>query len=302
MSISAFSGPVISFGQAPFADYNPELGPSLFYAGAGLLDPRPFYTYEPGQASGNVVAGFLGITRILTVNQVPSTLSATNIALAQAPTSGTALTLTAGTGVTGSVTITSASTNSQVTGLLALDGAAGRVSYGSVGTIQLWDPTKALSRNVRITSVGNDSSATFTVKGYDIYGYPMTETITGANAGIASGAKAWKYIASITPAGTLSGSNVSVGTGDVYGFPIYSASLNPGADADVSISWAGAAITSATGYTAGVTTTATATTGDVRGTYATQSASNNSNRLLVTQSPSLANISSVTGLFGVTQF
>ena len=302
MSISAFSGPVISFGQAPFADYNPELGPSLFYAGAGLLDPRPFYTYEPGQASGNVVAGFLGITRILTVNQVPSTLSATNIALAQAPTAGTALTLTAGTGVTGSVTITSASTNSQVTGLLALDGAAGRVSYGSVGTIQLWDPTKALSRNVRITSVGNDSSATFTVKGYDIYGYPMTETITGANAGIASGAKAWKYIASITPAGTLSGSNVSVGTGDVYGFPIYSASLNPGADADVSISWAGAAITSATGYTAGVTTTATATTGDVRGTYATQSASNNSNRLLVTQSPSLANISSVTGLFGVTQF
>jgi len=302
MSISAFSGPVISFGQAPFADYNPELGPSLFYAGAGLLDPRPFYTYEPGQASGNVVAGFLGITRILTVNQVPSTLSATNIALAQAPTAGTALTLTAGTGVTGSVTITSASTNSQVTGLLALDGAAGRVSYGSVGTIQLWDPTKALSRNVRITSVGNDSSATFTVKGYDIYGYPMTETITGANAGIASGAKAWKYIASITPAGTLSGSNVSVGTGDVYGFPIYSASFNPGADADVSISWAGAAITSATGYTAGVTTTATATTGDVRGTYATQSASNNSNRLLVTQSPSLANISSVTGLFGVTQF
>jgi hypothetical protein len=302
MSISAFSGPVISFGQAPFADYNPELGPSLFYAGAGLLDPRPFYTYEPGQASGNVVAGFLGITRILTVNQVPSTLSATNIALAQAPTAGTALTLTAGTGVTGSVTITSASTNSQVTGLLALDGAAGRVSYGSVGTIQLWDPTKALSRNVRITSVGNDSSATFTVKGYDIYGYPMTETITGANAGIASGAKAWKYIASITPAGTLSGSNVSVGTGDVYGFPIYSASFNPGADADVSLCWAGAAITSATGYTAGVTTTATATTGDVRGTYATQSASNNSNRLLVTQSPSLANISSVTGLFGVTQF
>jgi len=302
MSISAFSGPVISFGQAPYADYNPELGPSLFYAGAGLLDPRPFYTYEPGQNFGNVVGGFLGFTRILTVNQVPSAISATNIAASQTPTAGTALTLTAGTGVTGGVSIVNASTNTTVTGLLALDGAAGVVSFGSAGTVQIWDPTKALSRNVRITSVGNDSAATFTVKGYDIYGYPMSETITGANAGVASGAKAWKYIASITPAGTLSGSAVTVGTGDVYGFPLYSASFVPGADVDVSLSWNGAGITSTTGYTAGVTTSpATSTTGDVRGTYAVQSASDGTKRLVLTQSPSLTNISSITGLFGVTQ-
>ena len=301
MSISAFSGPVISFGQSPYGlDYNPEIGPSLFYGGVGILDPRPFYTYEQGQDFGNVAAGFLGTTRIMTINQVPSALSATNIATSQTPVSGTAITLTAGTGVTGAVSITNASTGTAVTGLLALDGAAGRVSFGSAGTIQLWDPTKALSRNVRITTAASDT-AVYTVKGYDLYGYPMTENITANGATTVSGVKAWKYIASITPVGTV-GATVTVGTGDVYGFPIYSATYIIGTDADVSISWNGAAITSTTGYTAGVTTTATATTGDVRGTYAVQSASDATKRLVVTQSPSLANIASITGLFGVTQF
>jgi hypothetical protein len=299
MSITANSGPYISFGQAPYADYNPEAGPSLFFSGAGLLDPRPFYTYEPGQDFGNVTAGFLGITRIMTINQVPSTLSATNIATSQTPVSGTAITLTAGTGVTGGVTIVSASTGTNVSGLLALDGAAGRVSFGSAGTIQLWDPTKALSRNVRITTASGDS-AVYTVKGYDIYGYAMSEAITASGASTVSGKKAFKYIASVTPVGTV-GATVTVGTGDVYGFPIYSATYNIGADADVAISWNGAAITSTTGYTAGVTTTASTTTGDVRGTYAVQSASDATKRLIVTQSPALTNISSITGLFGVTQ-
>jgi len=300
MSITANSGPYVSFGQGPFPDYNPEAGPSLFYAGAGLLDPRPYYTYVPGQDFGAATAGFLGFTRIMTVNQVPSTLSATNIATSQTPVSGTAVTLTAGTGVTGSVSITNASTGVAVTGLLALDGAAGRVSFGSSGTIQLWDPTKALARNVRITTASGDT-AVYTVRGYDIYGYPMSEAITANGATTVSGAKAFKYIASVTPVGTV-GATVTVGTGDVFGFPIYSATFVIGADADVAISWNGAAITSTTGYTAGVTTSpATTTTGDVRGTYAVQSASDATKRLVITQSPSLANISSITGLFGVTQ-
>lgn len=301
MTITAFSGPVVSFGQAPFADYNPELGPSLFFGGVGILDPRQAYTYEPGQDFGNVVAGFLGTNRILTVNQVPSALAANNIALSQTPVSGTALTLTAGTGVTGATTITSASTNQPVTGLLALDGAAGRVSFGSAGTIQLWDPTKALSRVVTITTATSDV-AVYTVRGYDIYGYPMTEAITAAGATTVSGKKAFKYVASVTPVGTV-GATATVGTGDVFGFPIYSATFTIGAEADVGISWNGAAIAATTGYLAGVTTNpATATTGDVRGTYAVQSASDATKRLVITQSPTIANIGSATGLFGVQQF
>jgi len=301
MSISAFSGPVVSYGSAPYAlDYNPEAGPSLFFGGAAILDPRPFYTYEPGQDFGNVTAGWLGISRVLTVNQVPSTLSATNIATSQTPVSGTALVLTAGTGVTGATTITNASTGFQVTGLLALDGAAGRVSYGSSGTIQLWDPTKALSRVVSITTAAGDT-AVYTVRGYDIYGYPMTEALTAAGATTVTGKKAFKYVASITPVGTV-GATATAGTGDVFGFPIYTQAFVIGADADVAISWNGAAITATTGYLAGVTTNpATATTGDVRGTYAVQSASDNTKRLVFTQSPSLANIGTIAGLTGVSQ-
>ena len=299
MSITAFSGPVISFGQGPFPDYNPEAAPSLFFGGVGLLDPRPNFTYEPGQDFGSVTAGFYGISRIMTVNQVPSTLSATNIATSQTPVSGTAVVLTAGTGVTGSTTSTNASTGLAVTGLLALDGAAGRVSFGQAGTVQLWDPTKALSRNVRITTASGDT-AVYTVLGYDIYGYPMSEAITANGATTVSGKKAFKYIASVTPVGTV-GATVTVGTGDVFGFPIYSATYVIGADADVAISWNGAAIAATTGYTAGVTTTASTTTGDVRGTYAVQSASDATKRLVVTQSPALSNIATATGLFGVTQ-
>lgn len=57
MSISAFSGPVISFGQAPYADYNPETAPSLFINGTGILDPRPQFIYSPGQNMGSIAAG-----------------------------------------------------------------------------------------------------------------------------------------------------------------------------------------------------------------------------------------------------
>lgn len=371
MSITALSGPIVSFGQAPnyayATDYNPEAGPSLFYAGAGILDPRPFYTYSPGQDFGAATCGFLGVNNIATVNYVPSALAAANIVAAAVP-SGNALTLvsSSGSGITVGQSITNAATGQTVSGLRLIDGPAfsitaaisgttmtvsavgsgtifigmaisgtgvtagttvtafgtgagntgtyevsipqtvtsttitgtsglNRIAFGSAGTVQMWDPTRLFSRNVRITSVGNDTPVTFTVNGFDIYGYPMTENITGANASVASGKKSFKYISSITYTGTPSGSNVSVGTGDVFGFPMRSDTLQ-----DISIVWAGSAIT--TTYVAAVTTAASATTGDVRGTIAPGTASNGTNRLIITQSPILANISSATGLFGVTQF
>lgn len=304
MSISAFSGPVISFGQAPYADYNPELGPSLFYAGVGILDPRQPFTYEPGQQFGNVVAGFLGVSNILTINYAPATLNVAAIAAAANVTSGTAMTLVSSSanGVVIGQSVINASTGLTVTGLLALGGgASGRVSFGSAGTVQLWDPTTLVSRAVSITGSSSATGGDFIVSGYDIYGYPMSETITHAGGtATTNGKKAFKFIASVVPQFT-DAHNYSVGTTDIFGFPIYSASFNPGATADVSISWNGAAVTATTGYTAGVTTTATKTTGDVRGTYAVQSASNGTKVLVITQAPALSNIGSATGLFGVTQ-
>ena len=72
---------------------------------------------------------------------------------------------------------------------------------------------------------------------------------------------------------------------------------------DVSLEMNNAAITSATGYVAAVLTSpATASTGDVRGTYAVQTPTDGTLLLGVSQSPLVANMGSTTGLFGVTQY
>lgn len=299
MASSAHAGPVVAYGQAPAADYNLSAPcPSLFNAGVGILDPRSYYGYSPG--GRRKAHGFLSASRVCTLDVVPSALAAANIAAAQVPVAGTALTLVSstGSGVTVGQSVVNPNTGvATAATLLALDGASTPTSVGQDGRWAIWNPATLLARNVRITSVGNDSGATFTVSGYDVYGVPMTETITGANAGIASGIKTFKYIASVTPAGTLSGSNASVGTGDVMGLPLRADYFG-----DLDIVWNNAGITASTGFTAAVTTSpATATTGDVRGRYAVQSASDGTKRLQVFQTVSLANIVSVTGMFGVTQ-
>lgn len=304
MSITAYSGPLVVFGQGPFPDYNPEAGPSLFFGGSGILDPRSFYTYKPGQDFGSATAGFLGTSNILTVNYAPATKAAAAIAALATVASGVAMTLvsSSGSGVTVGVSTTNAATGLTVTGLRALGGGAAQlVSFGSSGTVQLWNPATLLSRAVSVTGSTSGTGGDFLVSGYDVYGYPMTETITcGAGANTVNGKKAFKYIASVVPQFT-DAHNYSVGTTDIFGLPIYSATWTKGATIDVSIAWDGTVITASTGYTAGVTTTATSTTGDVRGTYAVQSASDGSKNLVITQSPTLANIASATGLFGVTQ-
>lgn len=303
MATSAFSGPVVSFGASPaeqVAGSNPNRSPSLFDQGVALLDPRVPFGYQPGGADTSATYGWLGATRICVINQVPSAISATNIAASAVPVAGTAFTLVSasGGGITVGTSITNAATGATVTGLLAIDTAMAGVAMGQAASIKMWDPTKAIARNVRITSVGDDRSGTFLVSGYDVYGYPMSERITGSNATVASGAKAFKYIASVVPAGTLSGSAITIGTGDVIGLPIRSDYFG-----ECFVNYPdGTVITATTGYTAAVTTSpATTTTGDVRGTYALQTASDGSRRLVVYVSPSLANIVSATGLFGVTQ-
>lgn len=308
MSITAFSGPVVAFGGAPLGsanDYNADRGPSLFDQGAGLMDPRNPFSYLPGQRAGQPTYGFLGVTGIATISAVPATLAVANIAASQTPVAATPLTLVSatGAGITVAQTISRSDTNVLVTGLLAIDGpsagkAFGQGPLGTGGSVYLWDPTTLIARAVRVVSAGNDSTATFVVRGFDIYWYPMVETITGANAGTATGKKAFKYISSITPAGTLSGSAVTVGTTDVIGLPLRADYFGE-FEANVSSAW----ITANTGYVApDATSPATATTGDVRGTYLLQTASNGTVRVMLYSSPSVNNISSATGLFGVSQF
>lgn len=124
------------------------------------------------------------------------------------------------------------------------------------------DPRQALSRGVQITGSTSGAGGNFLVKGWDIYGQPMTDTITvGAGAVTGWSLKTFKAIASITPQVT-DAHNYSVGTSDVFGFAYRSLTWE-----DTRVFWAGAAMSSATGWVAADTTNpATSATGDVRGT------------------------------------
>jgi len=67
--------------------------------------------------------------------------------------------------------------------------------------------TLSNARKLTITSGGNDSGISFTIVGTDINGTAQTESLTGANAGVATSAAFFLTIASITavgdPAGTV---------------------------------------------------------------------------------------------------
>lgn len=300
MSVSAWTGPILTWGQtttAPGQDYNPDAGPNQFYQGSMLLDPRAPFTYLPGGQYNQKSYGFMS-NEVIVIDQVPSAIADNNIAASQTPAAA-ALTLvsSSGAGITVGVSITNSSTGAAVTGLLAIDSASSTpVTYGDNAAISAWDVTKMIARNVRITSGGNDSGITFAVVGYDVYGFPMSEAITGANAGVASGVKAFKYITSITPSASVA-TTAKAGTGDVIGLPIRVDTFGY-----LRIFYNTAVVTANTGFVAAVTTSpATTTTGDTRGTYALQSASDASKRLTVFITPSISNIKTTTGLFGVSQ-
>jgi hypothetical protein len=177
---------------------------------------------------------------------------------------------------------------------------------GNAGTIHLYHPYAMCSRALSITSTTSQVSANaFVVNGFDVYGYPMTENIvtSGTSATTTSGKKAFKYIQSITPTLTDGTGTYSAGTLDVVGFPIRSDNFQQGiAEYDVSLMMNNAAITSASGYVAAVTTVPTATTGDVRGTYLLGTSSNGTLLYAVVQSPSMPNVQTNVGLFGATHY
>jgi hypothetical protein len=169
---------------------------------------------------------------------------------------------------------------------------------GAGGSLRNWNPNWAISRCLVVTTNGNDSSGTYTIAGYDIYGYPMTYTMTGPNDTTGNTLKAFKYIASITPGGTIASTSVSVGTIDVFGLP-----LRTDWATYLTTYWNNALVTPAnTALVAADITTPSATTGDVRGTITATATSNGTERLVVFWNPLAANINSTVGLLGQTQY
>lgn len=159
--------------------------------------------------------------------------------------------------------------------------------YQQDGATLLFDPRHGTSRVLSyVSSNAGDTTATLTVSGWDVYGVPMTETVTLNGVTTVVGKKAFKAIKSVvTGVATLVG-NVSVGTQSTSNGVV---GINVRADAfsylDVAV--AETVISANTGFTkADLTFPATATTGDTRGTYALQAAANGSTRVFIAVNPS----------------
>lgn len=130
----------------------------------------------------------------------------------------------------------------------------------------LWlDSRQTIARGLRITGSASATGGTVTVRGWDMYWQPMSETITvGAGAVTGWGKKAFKAILSATPNFT-DAHNYSIGTSDLFGM----AYRGPVWD-QTEVFWASTYMNTVTGWLApDATTPATATTGDVRGTIQT---------------------------------
>ena len=303
MTISTTTGPLVTFideGAIPGApaNSNPDQGPNLFLMGVALHDPRFGYTYAPGQNPTKSAIGFYGTSGLMLADFAPSTVATANLAALQAPNAATPLTLvsSSGSGITVGDSTTNVVAGGTYTGLLRIDNTPGLIKFGTSGQVAVHDPANPfIGRSVSLTSAANLSGMNFTISGYDTYGYPQTCTMTGPNANTVNSIKTFKWIKSVTPSGT-SGSTVSVGTADIYGFPIRADRFFYVSDSV----WNNTLILSAAFTAADTTSPATASTGDVRGTITTVSASDGTKRLQLSLNINPANVSSVTGLFGVT--
>ena len=203
-------------------------------------------------ANGNALYGDpspmdLGIGplgRIYVWDVIPQAAVTNNVAASQTAAGAGAVTLTAGTSVK------SVSTNN--------------------GTVLQLDVPRALKVNCATTA------RAFTVSGYDYYGQAMTETITVAVAGTAvTGKKAFYQVSSATIAGSATA--VVIGTSDVLGIPVRVTNV-----AYVASVKTNSTLAQDTGtFVAADTATATATTGDVRGTYLPATASDGINRTVM---------------------
>ena len=294
MGISASSGPIITYGQGQTgSDFNAQAGPNLWYQSFGLLDPRQFATYIPGQSDASFVAGLFSGGGWLTSDYAPTALSTTSIVNSQSPAGAGGVTLVSasGSGVTVGQSVQRMD-NGQMTPstLLAIDGGTGRIPFGAAQTIQIWDPAKIVGRV--LSYVAATGTPTLTVNGFDAYGQPLSES-KATTSSPANGSKAFKYILSVTTSGAATG--VSIGTTDTFGVPLVCPSW-PYFD----IYWNNALITATTGFTAALTPgPSTINSADVRGTYAVQSASDGTKRLIMFQAipPSL-----IATPFGIAQF
>lgn len=151
-----------------------------------------------------------------------------------------------------------------------------------------------------VLATGGDSTTAgvlVTVVGLDEYKQPLTSSFsgpTGSGAGTVS-PKAFRWISGATASGNTLTGGLLLGQSDTLGLAFLAPSFE-----EVNIAFAGARITASTGFSVGdATDPATAFTGDVRGRYALQTASNGARRFSIQQF--VRDPDTAVGVRGVTQ-
>lgn len=187
------------------------------------------------------------VGRIYVWDTVPAAKATNNLVTSTTPAAAGSLTLTAGAGVT-AVVLNSGTTAYQ------LD----------------------VPRAVSVTAAAAATTRNFTVSGYDYYGQAMSEVIASTASSTVNGLKAFFQITSITVSGATS-TAVTVGTTDILGCPVRF--NNKGYLARVG--WDNTLAENAATVVVADGTTATTTTGDVRGTVVPSSACDGAKRLVV---------------------
>lgn len=225
--------------------------------------------------SGNpspMTTGIGPLGRVYVFDVVPLVLQTNGLATTANPGSGASFTLVAGTGVT-----------------------AGTVANGTSGQFILDTP-----RSVTVTAAGVNT-ATYTITGYDVYGQLMTQTIAAPSTSTVSTTKCFKSVTSVTNANAAAGaSGLTVGYGDQIGLPVRVASK----DYLIQANFNATAVALSALTAAVLTSPATATTGDVRGSILLPTAADGAKRLVAAIAlPALACGPNATriGAVGVTQ-
>lgn len=135
-------------------------------------------------------------------------------------------------------------------GAIPMDGA---LVSGGVATFDV-------PRAIVVDSGGADTSV-ITITGTDVHGAVMKESITANGTTAVNGKKAFKTVTGISGSATAA-NGIFIGTTNILGLPVFL----PGSAYILKELQDGAAAVAGT-VVAGVSSAATATTGDVRGTY-----------------------------------
>ena len=130
------------------------------------------------------------------------------------------------------VTVGTTATNATLVSSSATVSSGNNLALIGGGTVTL-----SASRQITITSAGNDSDKTFTIMGTDADGNALTEVVTGANASFAASTNYFKTITSIDPSANPAG---AITAGIIVDDKI---TLTPSSTSDATITIEGVAVT-----------------------------------------------------------